>query len=150
MTYGVVAPILSRLVSTCQHRVTRQEGALHLRWDMTGPQGEVVGIHGSQLVVQRRNVMDQPQILDRVVARNRGWVDVYGLERENASALPLDNGCLDLGCPHEVGLVGSRRAVGISGRNIVVGAANLVLGAVAAVTCQNRALVGGDEWTTHH
>lgn len=79
----------------------------NLRRDMTGPQGEVVGFIGGQLIVQGCNVVDQPEVLKREHVRHGRWEDAERWEGEHASPLPLGNSSLDLGSPHEIGLVRS-------------------------------------------
>lgn len=102
--------------------------------NMTGPQGEVVRINGSQLVVKGGNVVDQAEILNRVHMRHRSRVDSKRWEREHAGVLPLSNRGLDLGSPHQVRFVGCSGAFNLwSDLHIIVGAANLVLGTVTAL-----------------
>jgi len=55
------------------------------------------------------------------------------VEREDAGLLPLHDGNLDLRRPHEIGLIRSGGAVWVGALNIVVRAADLVLGAVTAL-----------------
>lgn len=101
---------------------------------MAGPESEVVGVHGSKLVVESSKMVDEAQILDRVEMRHGSRVDSEGRERENSSSLPLGNVNLYLGSPHEVRLVGSSGTLGLgSDLHVVVRAANLVLGTVAAL-----------------
>jgi hypothetical protein len=102
-------------------------------WNMPGPQSKVVGVKGGKLMVQRGDVVDQAQILNGIQVRKRSRVNCQRREREHASALPLPDCGLDLRCPHQIRLVGSGRALCIIGRNIVVGATDLVLGTVAAL-----------------
>jgi hypothetical protein len=101
--------------------------------NMASPESEVVRINCSQLVVQSSNVIDQTEILDRVQMGHGRRVDSKAGERKDACSLPFSNGGFDLGCPHQVGLVGSGRAFRIGNLHIVVRAPNLVLSAVAAL-----------------
>lgn len=103
--------------------------------DVASPEGEVVGIHGSQLLVESSEVVDEAEILDRVELSNGSRVETEGRERENTSSLPLSNVGLDLRSPHQVGLVvGSGSALRLgSNLDVIVRAADLVLGAVATL-----------------
>lgn len=100
----------------------------HVRRDMAGPQREVVGVNRGKLVVEAGDVVDEAKVLVHVQVRHGGRVDAESRERKYSRRLPAHNGIMDLGPPNEVGLVRRRRAMGL-----VVGAASLVLGAVAAV-----------------
>jgi hypothetical protein len=104
----------------------------HDRWDLPSPKREPIGIDRTQLVADRGNMMEQPQIFEREELRGGGRIDVQTREREHSGLLPLPNLGLDLGCPHEVWLVRAGRSV-IGKRHVIVRAANLVLGAVAAL-----------------
>ena len=64
------------------------------------------------------------------------------MEREDAGLLPLHDGNLDLRRPHEIGLIRSGGAVWVGALNIVVRAADLVLGAVTAVSVSKRSQDG--------
>lgn len=109
----------------------RREG--NIRWNMARPESEVVGVDCGQLVMHRCKVVDQAKILESVQVRHRGWIDAQGRKRENTGPLPLCNVGLDLRSPHEVRLVRSGRTLRLRCHlHIVVGAADLVLGAVAA------------------
>jgi hypothetical protein len=99
---------------------------------MASPEGEVVGIDGSKLIIQRSNVVDQPEVFDRVEMGHGSRVKSQAGEGEDSSPLPVGDSCLDLRCPHQVGLVGGRGSVCIGNLHIVVGTSDLVLGAVAA------------------
>jgi len=63
------------------------------------------------------------------------WGRVYSQagEREDACPLPFINGGFNLGCPHQVWLVGSCRALSIRNLHVVVWASNLVLGTISAL-----------------
>lgn len=103
--------------------------------NVASPEGEVVGIHGSQLLVESSEVVDEAEILDRVELSDGSRVETERGERENTSALPLGNVGLDLRSPHQVGLVvgsGSALRLGCD-LDVIVRASNLVLGAVAAL-----------------
>ena len=76
-------------------------------------------------------MVDESQVLDAQSMRVGRREDLQAGEREHAGPLPLVDGRLDLWGPHEVGLVGRGSPV-IGLRNVVVRAADLVLGAVAA------------------
>lgn len=104
----------------------------HSHRHLTRPDGKVVGIHAVELAADRADVVDQPQLLERVGMRRRRRVDVEVREREDAGPLPLLDLGLDLRGPHEVGLVRAPRTVLWNG-HVVVGAPDLVLGAVAAL-----------------
>lgn len=104
----------------------------HSHRHLTRPDGKVVGIHAVELAADRADVVDQPQLLERVGMRRRRRVDVEVREREDAGPLPLLDLGLDLRGPHEVGLVRAPRTVLWDG-HVVVGAPDLVLGAVAAL-----------------
>lgn len=108
------------------------KAVLHLRWDVTGPESEVIAVKDRELIVQVGNVVDQAQILQRVQVRHGRRVDMQGREGENTGCLPLSDGCLDLGRPHEIRLIGGGRAVCIGHLYVVVRTADLVLGTVAA------------------
>lgn len=100
---------------------------------MTGPESEIVGIDSSKLVVQRSNVVNQSQVLNRIEMRHGGRIKSQAWEWENTSSLPFADGGFDLGCPHQVGLVGSRGSVSIGYLHIIVRASDLVLGTIAAI-----------------
>lgn len=123
-------------------------GRVNLRRNVARPESEVVGIHSSELVVEGSKVVDEAQILDRIELRHGGRVDGEGREREDSSSLPLGNVGLNLRSPHQVGLVGGSGALRLgSDLHVIVGAADLVLGAVAAlgealVTANVTALAG--------
>lgn len=74
-------------------------------------------------------MVDQAQLLERVVLRYRDRVDIE-VKREDACQTPLLDGCLDLGRPHQIW-----RPIGTSllDRNVVVRTSDLVLGAVLAL-----------------
>ena len=76
-------------------------------------------------------MVDQPQILERQELRGRGRVDAQAREGKHAGAAPLVDGRLDFRRPHQVGLVGRASPV-LGNGDIIVRAADLVLGAVAA------------------
>jgi hypothetical protein len=101
--------------------------------NMASPEGEVVCIDGSQLVIQGRNMIDQTEILDRVQMRHGGRVYSKAGEWKDACSLPFSNGSFDLRCPHQVGLVGSGGAFRIRNLHVIVRASNLVLSTVAAL-----------------
>ena len=62
MTYALVAPIFRILprVLACKaiERLHRQDNTGHLRRDLTGPQGEAVGVDGIHLIADRSDVKD--------------------------------------------------------------------------------------------
>lgn len=87
-------------------------------------------------MIQVGNVVDQAQILKRVQVRHRRRVDMQGREWEDTGCLPLGDRCLDLGSPHEIGLIGGGRAVCVGHLYVVVRTADLVLGTVAAESRQ--------------
>ena len=101
------------------------------RWDLPGPEREVIGVELLHLLADGSDVVDQSQILDRQELRRRRGVDTQAGEREHASAAPLVDGCLDFRRPHEVRLVGRASPV-LGNGNIIVRAPDLVLGAVPA------------------
>lgn len=101
------------------------------RRDVASPEGETVGVDVAQLVADGGDVVNQPQILHRVVLGRRRWVDVQAGERKYASLLPQFDGALDLRGPHEIRLVGSGGSV-VGHGNIIVRAADLVLSTVSA------------------
>ena len=107
-------------------------GGYHVRRDVAGPQRKVVGVDGCELMVQAGDVVDEAEVLDRVHMRHGSRVDAERREGKDAGCLPLANGRLDLRRPHEVGLVRRRGALGVRHLYVVVRAADLVLGAVAA------------------
>lgn len=76
-------------------------------------------------------MVDETKILGRVGVRRGCWVDGHLGEGKHTRNLPLIDGGLDLGCPHEIRLV--RRTCTIRLGNIVVRAADLMLGTVAAL-----------------
>lgn len=138
-----MAPIFNKLTEgeNDQQRATRddagaskKEGGLDIRWDMASPQGKVVCFHGSQLAVQSRDMIDQAEILTRVQVRHGSWVDAQRRKGEHAGGLPVGNVRFNLRRPHEVGLVRCGGAISIGGLHVVVRAADLVLGAIAAVS----------------
>jgi hypothetical protein len=131
--------IYTKVVSSTSssHRVRQR----HLRRDVAGPQGEVVGTHGGKSIVQGRDMVNEPQLLVRVVDRGQREVEVRGGEREDPSSLPLGDGRLVLRIPHQIGLVGSGGAVGICHLHVIVRATDLVLGAVSAL---GKVLVASD------
>jgi hypothetical protein len=99
---------------------------------MAGPEGEVVGIDGCQLIVQKCNVVDQTEILDRIHMWHGSRVDSKTRKRPDSGSLPLGDGGFNLRRPHQIGLVGSGRTFGIGNLDVVVRASDLVLGAIAA------------------
>lgn len=107
--------------------------------DMASPEREVVGVDAAKLMVNRRNMVDEAKLSDRVRLRHRHGVDTEGRKGKDASALPLKNSSLDLRSPHQIGHVGSSRALRLGNLDIVVRAANLMLGAVVAVVEVSRA-----------
>lgn len=78
-------------------------------------------------------MVDQTEIFNRVQVWHWGRVDSQAGEWEYACRLPFSNGGFNLGRPHQVWLVGSCRALSIRNLHIVVGASNLVLGAISAL-----------------
>lgn len=98
---------------------------------MASPQSEAVGIDGTQFMANSRDMVNQPQILHRVVLGSRRWEDIQAGERKDAGLLPMFDGGLDLWGPHEIRLVGSCGPV-IGHGNIIIRTADLVLGAVPA------------------
>lgn len=102
------------------------------RRDVAGPQSEVVGVNHGQLIVQGGDMVDQPQVLEGVHVRHGRRIDAERREREDASSLPLSHGGLDMGSPHQVGLVWRRGALGVRYLDVIIRTADLVLGAVAA------------------
>ena len=104
----------------------------YLRRDVTSPEGEVVGIHKTQLVADRGNVVDQTQVVKRVILRCRGRVDVQTGKGKDSSSLPLLDILHDFGSPHEIRLIGSSSSV-IRDGQIIVWASDLVLRAVTTV-----------------
>lgn len=117
----------------CIHHIRSRSTNSEKRRDMACPQGEVVGVEGSELVVQRSHMVDQAQILKGVQVRERSRVDSQRREWEYASVLPVLDGCLNLRRPHQVGLVRSGRPLGVVSLDIVVRTTDLVLGTVAAL-----------------
>lgn len=109
-----------------------------LRRDFARPKGKAVSVPGAQLVADGGDVVDQPQLLEAVVLRSWRGVDVQVRKGEQARLAPLVDGGLDVGIPHQIG-----RAVrpGLLDRNVVVGASNLVFGAVLAL---REALITAD------
>lgn len=99
---------------------------------MAGPKGETAGLHRVQLVADGGNVIDEPELLTREAFDSGGWQDVQIGEREQPRSLPLVDRYLDLGGPHEISLVRSEGAV-LSKGHVIVGAADLVLGAIATL-----------------
>lgn len=99
---------------------------------MASPKSEVVCVDGSKLIVQGSDVVDQPEVFDRVEMGHGSRVESQAGEGKDSGSLPVRDSCLDLWCPHQVGLVGSRGSVCIGNLHIVVGTSDLVLGAVAA------------------
>lgn len=87
--------------------------------------------------------MDQPQVFDRKALHVEGGLGINEIwEWEHAGLLPKVDLSLDSGSPHEVGLVGRPSPV-LRHRDIIVRAANLVLGAVAAELESVRNCQGG-------
>lgn len=114
---------------------------MYLRGNVTSPQGEVVRIHRVQLVVHFGNVVHQEKLLERVESWVGTRVELKRREGENARHLPFGDPDLLLSSPEKVGLLRSSRAVGIKGGHVIVRAATLVLGAVAAL---RKALITAD------
>ncbi len=115
--------------------LSRARGSMEdgvLRGNLSGPEGETIGVDSAQLMADGSNMMNQPEIVGRQKLRSRGRVDVEAGEREYSRLLPLLNLGFDLRRPHEVRLVRAGRPL-IRKRHVVVGASNLVLGAVAAL-----------------
>lgn len=79
----------------------------NLRWDVPSPEGEVVGTHGGQSIVQGRNMVNKSQLLVCVVDGREREIEIRGWEGEDPSSLPLGDSSLILRIPHEVRLVGS-------------------------------------------
>jgi hypothetical protein len=100
--------------------------------DLAGPERETIGIHGAQLVADRGDMVDKPEIFASEHMRRRSWVDVQAGKWEDAGAAPLVNGGLDFRSPHQICFVWCGRAV-FRRSDIVIGAADLVLRAVAAL-----------------
>lgn len=100
-----------------------------IRGDLAGPKSKPISIHGAHFIADGGNMEDQPKVFDRKVLRCRRWVNVEAWERENASSLPLLDGGLDLGSPHQIGLVGRSRSL-IGNRHVVIRASDLMLGTV--------------------
>jgi len=100
--------------------------------DLAGPERETIGIHGAQLVADRGNVVDKPEIFASEHMWRWSWVDVQAREWKHAGAAPLVNSGLDLGSPHQICFVWGGRAV-FRRCDVVIGAADLVLRAVAAL-----------------
>ncbi len=103
----------------------------HIRGDLAGPQSEAICIDGVHLIADRGNVENQAEIFQREILGCGRRIDSETRKWEDAASLPLLNGCLDLGSPHEVGLIGSGRPLVRNG-NIIVRASHFVLGAVTA------------------
>ena len=76
-------------------------------------------------------MMDESQVLNCVKLRVGCREDLQVGERKHPSPLPLFDGGFNLWRPHEIGLVGSGSPV-IGLRNVIVRAADLVLGAISA------------------
>jgi len=108
--------------------------------DLTSPEGETVGVKGGQLIADGSHMIDESEVLDVEVLRVRRRVDVEVGEGELSSLLPHRDGRLNLGSPHEIGLVRGRGTIFGDG-HVIVGAADLVLGAVTAL---GEALVTSD------
>lgn len=95
-----------RRVSLILQLIEAGNNEFYSRWDVTGPESEVVGVNHGKLMVQIGNVVDQAQILNRVQVWHGRREDMQGREREDTGNLPLSDSCLDLGRPHEIRLVG--------------------------------------------
>lgn len=102
-----------------------------LRWNLTCPKGKVIGFNGAEFMRDGGNMVDQAELVRGVEVRRRSRVNVEAREGEDPGAFPVGNGGLDLGVPHEIGLVKGGRAVLGEGA-VIVGTPDLVLGAVAA------------------
>lgn len=76
-------------------------------------------------------MMDQSQVLKGEELRGRRRVDSEAGERKHAGAAPLIDRSLDVGRPHQVGLVG-RASAALGDRDVIVRALDLVLGTIAA------------------
>ena len=76
-------------------------------------------------------MVDQSQVLEGEELRSGRRIDSQAGEREHAGAAPLIDRSLDLGRPHQVGLVGRASPV-LGDRDVIVRAPDLVLGAVPA------------------
>lgn len=81
---------------------------------------------------------DQAEIFQREIMGRGSRINSKAREREDASALPLFDGRLDLRSPHEVGLVGGGGSF-VGNGDIIVRALHLVLG---AITATRESLVG--------
>lgn len=77
-------------------------------------------------------MVDQSQILSAPTLRGRGRVNVQAGKGEDAGLLPLVDGSLVLGVPHQIRLVGGTGSI-LRSRDIVVWTTNLVLGTIATV-----------------
>jgi len=100
--------------------------------DLASPEGEAFGVDGPELVADGSNMMDESQVLNWVKLRVGCREDLQVGERKHPSPLPLFDGGFNLRRPHEIGLVGSGSPV-IGLRNVIVRAADLMLGAVSAL-----------------
>ena len=100
---------------------------------MAGPEREAVGLHGIQLVTDGGNVIDEPKLLTREALGGGSRQYIQTGEWKQARSLPLVNSRLDLGGPHEICLVRGHGPVLSSKGHVVVGAADLVFGAVATL-----------------
>lgn len=98
--------------------------------NLTSPQGEAVGVPVAELMADGRNMVNQAQLLGTVTLRVGRRVDIQARDWKHARLLPVIDDCLYFRAPHEI-----RRAIGTSvlDRNVVVGAPDLVLGAVLAL-----------------
>lgn len=76
-------------------------------------------------------MVNQAHIFDGQILWVWRGIDVEAWEWENPGALPLLNGCFDLGSPHKIRPVRGGRPI-LRDRDVVVRAANLVFRAVAA------------------
>jgi len=101
-------------------------------WNLTCPKGKVIDFNGAEFMRDGGNMVDQAELVRGVAVRRRSRVDVEAREGEDPGAFPVGDGGLDLGVPHEIGLVKRGRAVLGEGA-VIVGTSDLVLGAVAAL-----------------
>lgn len=101
----------------------------------------MVRVHRVQLVVDLGNVVHQEKLLERVEIWVGARVNLKRREGEDARHLPFGDPELLLSSPEKVGLLRSNGTVGINRWHVVVGAAALVLGAVAAL---RKALITTD------
>lgn len=71
-----------------------------LRGNFASPQREAVGVPGSQLMADGRNMVDQPQLLGAVKLWSWRRIDMQVGEGKHSRSSPLIDGCLNLGVPH--------------------------------------------------